>query len=190
MSDARLLTDVSLALRQWRRSWSRSEALQWVESELATMGSGERSRYEQIYEAAHAAAATDSSNALDAKRTRHFLAQCRLSPERMESVMKTVNPNNNSSIDSTTFVKARPARPALQARAAACALPHAVLHHGRRSAATQSQLRVLACRPCSSSATSAASLCCPTRHQQCPATTTTRHDAVRRPAAAHARGAP
>ena len=122
MSDARLLTDVSLALRQWRRSWSRSEALQWVESELATMGSDERSRYEQIYEAAHAAAATDSSNALDAKRTRHFLAQCRLSPERMESVMKTVNPNNNSSIDSTTFVKARPARPALQARAAACAL--------------------------------------------------------------------
>ena len=82
MSDARLLTDVSLALRQWRRSWSRSEALQWVERELATMGSDERSRYEQIYEAAHAAAATDSSNALDAKRTRHFLAQCRLSPER------------------------------------------------------------------------------------------------------------
>ena len=194
MSDAQLLSDVSLALRQWRRSWSSSEALRWVESELTTMGSDERSRYEQVYEAAHAAATTDSSNALsnalDAKHARHFLAQCRLSPERMESVMKTVNPNNNSSIECITFVKARPARPALQARAAACALPHAVLHHGRRSAATQSQLRVLACRPCSSSATSAASLCCPTRHQQCPATTTTRHDAVRRPAAAHARGAP
>ena len=68
MSDARLLTDVSLALRQWRRSWSRSEALQWVESELATMGSDERSRYEQIYEAAHAAAATNVGNALDARR--------------------------------------------------------------------------------------------------------------------------
>ena len=113
---------------QKRSSGSRASSPRWV-----------RTRYEQIYEAAHAAAATDSSNALDAKRTRHFLAQCRLSPERMESVMKTVNPNNNSSIDSTTFVKARPARPALQARAAACALPHVVLHHVRRSAATQSQ---------------------------------------------------
>ena len=65
MSDPQLLRDVSLERRQWRRSWSRPQALQWVESELATMESDERSRYEQVYDATHTAATTDSSNALD-----------------------------------------------------------------------------------------------------------------------------
>ena len=74
------------------------------------MESDERSTYEQVYEAAHAAATTDSSNALDAKHARRFLAQCRYPPERMDFVMKTVNPDDNSSIDCMTFVKARPAR--------------------------------------------------------------------------------
>ena len=41
--------------------------------------------------------------------------------------MKTLNPDDNSSIDCMMFVKARPARPAQQARAAARALAHAVL---------------------------------------------------------------
>ena len=49
MSDPQLLRDVSLARRQWRRSWSRPQALQWVESELAAMESDERSTYEQVY---------------------------------------------------------------------------------------------------------------------------------------------
>ena len=57
-------------------------------------------------------------NALDAKHARRFLAQCRYPPERMEYVMKTVNPDDNASIDFMTFVKARPARlPALALQA-------------------------------------------------------------------------
>ena len=48
------------------------------------MQSDERSTYEQVYEAAHAAIVTDSSNALDAKHARRFLAQCRYPPERLE----------------------------------------------------------------------------------------------------------